>query len=284
PAPDADRPRRARSRLRALRCADGRAEVQDPLQQLRLLPGLQRPVSARVFLLSPATCGGERAQLVLSPRASFPLARQLRTADGAPLGEVFSFLSGLYFRGKLAYARAFAAPPPALPGVLVITPAEGLRPPEVPLTLAGLRAAARVDIHVDNRRYRRPLERDARALAAAVRGGAERAGLRAGVQRHPPSAHGRSRSRLMAHARRPRREPSERTPAKRATARRPRSQPAAGAPRRATRDFHPATGRAAAAPEQPVASVAIPTVKGDVELDVGGRRVRLTNLDKVFFP
>jgi hypothetical protein len=125
-------------------------------------------VSARVFLLSPATCGGERAQLVLSPRASFPLARQLRTADGAPLGEVFSFLSGLYFRGKLAYARAFAAPPPAVPGVLVITPGDGLRPPEVSLTLAGLRAAARVDIHVDNRRYRRPLERDARALAATL--------------------------------------------------------------------------------------------------------------------
>ena len=125
-------------------------------------------MSARVFLLSPATCGGERAQLVLSPRASFPLARQLRTPTGAPLGEVFSFLSGLYFRGKLAYARAFATPPPDAPGVLVITPGDGLRPPEVPLTLAGLRAAARVDIHVDNRRYRRPLERDARALAAAV--------------------------------------------------------------------------------------------------------------------
>jgi hypothetical protein len=125
-------------------------------------------VSTRVFLLSPATCGGERAQMVMSPRASFPLARQLRTREGAPLGDVFSFLSGLYFRGKLAYARAFAAPPTDAPGVLVITPDAGLRPPEVPLTRAGLRAAARVDISVDSRRYRRPLERDARALAAAL--------------------------------------------------------------------------------------------------------------------
>ena len=125
-------------------------------------------MSARVFLLSPATCGGERAQMVMSPRASFPLARQLRTREGAPLGEVFSFLSGLYFRGKLAYARAFAAPPPGTPGVLVITPTAGLRSPEVSLTRASLRAAAQVDISVDNRRYRRPLERDARALAAAL--------------------------------------------------------------------------------------------------------------------
>ena len=125
-------------------------------------------MTARVFLLSPAMCGGERAQMVMSPRATFPLAQQLRTETGAPLGEVFSFLSGLYFRGKLAYARAFAAPPPGAPGVLVITPDAGLRPPEVPLTAAGLRAAARVDIGVDSRRYRRPLERDARALAAAL--------------------------------------------------------------------------------------------------------------------
>jgi len=142
--------------------------MQDHLPELRLLPGLQRPVSARVFLLSPATCGGERAQMVMSPRASFPLARQLRTPEGAPLGEVFSFLSGLYFRGKLAYARAFAAPPPGAPGVLVITPTAGLLSPEVALTRASLRAAARVDIRVDNWRYRRPLERDARALAAAL--------------------------------------------------------------------------------------------------------------------
>ena len=81
---------------------------------------------------------------------------------------MFSFLSGLYFRGKLAYARAFAAPPPGAPGVLVITPTAGLLPPRWRSTRASLRAAARVDIRVDNRRYRQPLERDARALAAAL--------------------------------------------------------------------------------------------------------------------
>src|SRR4051812_35045532 len=68
----------------------------------------------RVFLLSPARCDGKRAQVVLRDAASFPLARRLRTEAGAPLGEVFSFLSGLYFRGKLAYARRFGAAPRGL--------------------------------------------------------------------------------------------------------------------------------------------------------------------------
>src|ERR1051325_10991404 len=61
---------------------------------------------ATLFLLSPARCDGRRALTLLSPRAEFPLAVQLRRREGAPLGEVFAFLSGLYFRGKLTYATA----------------------------------------------------------------------------------------------------------------------------------------------------------------------------------
>ena len=103
----------------------------------------------------------------------FPLAVRLRSADGAPLGDVFSFMSGLYFRGKLAYARAFASPPdPASPisgaGVFVITPTAGLRAADTPVTHAALRAFAGVDVNVDNPSYRRPLERSARALAADI--------------------------------------------------------------------------------------------------------------------
>src|ERR671935_76069 len=89
----------------------------------------------RVFLLSPANCGGERAQLLFSPNAGFELARRLRTRAGAPLGEVMSFVSGLYFRGKLTYAARFGVP-------LVITPHAGLRPPDEPVTLARLPAPA----------------------------------------------------------------------------------------------------------------------------------------------
>jgi hypothetical protein len=112
----------------------------------------------RVFLLSPANCGGERAGLLFAPRASSELARRLRTDDGVALGEVFSFLSSLYFRGKLTYAARFGVP-------LVITPSTGLRPPEARVTLAELRASARVDIHAANAGYRRPLLASARAVA-----------------------------------------------------------------------------------------------------------------------
>jgi len=127
----------------------------------------------RIFLLSPANCGGVRARQVMSPNAQFPLARQLRAPAGAHLGDVFSFVSGLYFRGKLAYARRFAQPPdPEDPviagGVLVITPNAGLRAADTPVTVASLQAFAGVDIDAANRSYRQPLEQAARALHAAI--------------------------------------------------------------------------------------------------------------------
>ncbi|MEO5896618.1 MAG: hypothetical protein ABIS06_13050 [Vicinamibacterales bacterium] len=126
-----------------------------------------------VFLLSPANCGGRRAQIVLSDRATFDLAGRLRSADGAPLGEVFSFLSGLYFRGKLTYARAFAAVPEGATeisgrGIFVITPNAGLRSPDTPVSDAAIRGFAGVDVAIDNQKYRKPLERSARALAADI--------------------------------------------------------------------------------------------------------------------
>jgi hypothetical protein len=122
----------------------------------------------QIFLLSPARCEGERAQLLLRPRAEFPLARQVRSPGGAPLGEVFSFMSGLYVRGKLAYARAFGRPPPGLPGALVISPAEGLRYPEEMVTAERIRAWAKVDIDLAEPRYLVPLTTHLTALAAAT--------------------------------------------------------------------------------------------------------------------
>lgn len=124
----------------------------------------------RIFLLSPANCGGVRARIVLSERATFELAARLRGARGAPLGEVFSFVSGLYFRGKLAYARAFAAPPDpesdiSGAGVFVITPTAGLRAADTLVTRDALLRFAAVDVDPADARYRRPLERSAAALA-----------------------------------------------------------------------------------------------------------------------
>lgn len=124
--------------------------------------------AGRVFLLSPASTRGERSQLVFNPEAQFELALTLRTPEGAPLGDVFSFLSGLYFRGKLTYARMFAKGPEGVPGALVITPSDGLVPPEEHVTLDRLRRFSRVPIDTGEVRYRRPLLRDARALDAAA--------------------------------------------------------------------------------------------------------------------
>ncbi len=81
------------------------------------------------------------------------------------LGEVFTFLSGLYFRGKLAYANAFAPSSRRRSSVLVITPTRGLVPAASPIGLADLREFAGVDIHENDPRYRAPLERDVRQLA-----------------------------------------------------------------------------------------------------------------------
>src|SRR2546425_7441138 len=78
----------------------------------------------QVFILSPASCSGQRAALLFNERAQFFLARQLR-ASGAALGEVFSFLSGLYFRGKLTYARAFSGGLKCGGGVWTITAVPG---------------------------------------------------------------------------------------------------------------------------------------------------------------
>lgn len=58
----------------------------------------------------------------------------------------------------------------------------------------------------------------------------------------------------------------------------------AGARRAATRDHPPGSPRRLSRRGGRPATVAIPPVQGDVEVDVDGRRVRLTNLDKVFFP
>ena len=123
----------------------------------------------RLFLLSPAHAGGKRARLLLNDNASFALAERLRQPGGVPLGEAFSFVSGLYFRGKVTYARRFARPPAGRPGVYVITASRGLVPEDTCVGPGDLREFAGVDIHSGDPRYRAPLERDLAALLA-IRG------------------------------------------------------------------------------------------------------------------
>jgi hypothetical protein len=119
-----------------------------------------------VFLLSPAYCAGRRAKILLKPGSTLAIARRLQAGE-LTLGEAFTFCSGLYFRGKITYARAFA--PDA---TLVITPTRGLQPPGLVVTADLIREFAGVDIASDDVRYRRPLERDLRTLAKRLQPGA----------------------------------------------------------------------------------------------------------------
>jgi hypothetical protein len=92
------------------------------------------------------------------------LAQRLHSTGGASLGEVFSFISGLYFRGKLAYATAFGRPSSGLTGSLVITAGRGLLPPDTTVRVADLREMAAVPIDPADPQYAEPLSRDARKM------------------------------------------------------------------------------------------------------------------------
>jgi hypothetical protein len=120
-------------------------------------------MASRIFLLSPARCDGKRAQVLIREEASFPLARQIRSREGAPLGEVFSFLSGLYFRGKLAYANRFSR------YTWIITTNRGLVSPETHVTLDDLTEFGCTSIHEDDEAYRTPLLRGARRIVRTLK-------------------------------------------------------------------------------------------------------------------
>jgi hypothetical protein len=102
--------------------------------------------------------------MLMNERAIFPLAQRLRSA-GITLGEAFSFLSGLYFRGKLTYASHFAHAPEGDSGVRVITTQRGLLPAESTVFIQDLRDFGTVDIRSDQPAYRAPLQRDLSRLS-----------------------------------------------------------------------------------------------------------------------
>jgi hypothetical protein len=102
--------------------------------------------------------------MLLAPASSFDIARRIREPAGAPIAEVFTFLSGLYFRGKLTYARTFADPPPGAPAMHVITTNRGLVSPELPVRHEDLVDFSGVDIATGDPRYLEPLSRDVAAI------------------------------------------------------------------------------------------------------------------------
>ncbi len=125
-------------------------------------------MASRIFLLSPAFSGGKRAQMLLNPAAQFEMAQKMRRGE-ATLGEVFAFLSGLYFRGKMAYTSAFAQPPGQMAGGWVITTNAGLVPESTLVDAEMLKAFATVPIDPENPAYRGPLERTATALRRRIK-------------------------------------------------------------------------------------------------------------------
>jgi len=120
-------------------------------------------VRPRVFLLSPARVGGPRSEMLLRPNATFELAEKLQRGS-VSFGEIYSFISGLYFRGKVAYAHAFADAPSAVPSALIIVPGLGLVPLDTPVSSDQLTAIGSVSIESDNRAFRTALVRDAQRL------------------------------------------------------------------------------------------------------------------------
>jgi hypothetical protein len=123
-----------------------------------------------LFLLSPASLNGLRAKQLMSPRARFDAALRYRSEEGVEIADAFAFMSALYFRGKIAYARRFAVPSPAVggDGIFVITPGYGLVPPDWRINEERMRRMKKIDIDVSTRSYVKPLRDHATLIAQAL--------------------------------------------------------------------------------------------------------------------
>ena len=95
-------------------------------------------------------------------QAEFELAVRMRNGE-ATVGEIYAFISGLYFRGKVAYAEAFGASPAGIAHALVIVPGLGLIPTGARMSLDQLQTIAQVPVDAGNAAFCDPF-RDAAAL------------------------------------------------------------------------------------------------------------------------
>jgi hypothetical protein len=127
------------------------------------------PKPERVFLLSPANLNGLRAKQVMSPRGNSEAARLYRSPEGVPIAVAFAFMSALYFRGKISYALHFAE----ISNIFIIAPGFGLVPPDWRITEERMKILGKTEVDVRVRNYRKPLERDAKALAKRLSPDAE---------------------------------------------------------------------------------------------------------------
>jgi hypothetical protein len=116
---------------------------------------------------------GARALQLLCPQSQCAAAEAYRSGEGVPIEEAFSFMSSLYFRGKLTYARQFAAAPdsagePRISGIYVIAPGYGLVPPDWIITTERMRRLRRIPVDPRNRAYRKSLQEHAGELATRL--------------------------------------------------------------------------------------------------------------------
>lgn len=127
-------------------------------------------MSTKIFLLSPASLNGTRAAQLMSPRAKFSLAVRYRSPEGVEIADAFEFMSSLYFRGKIAYARRFAVPSPVIggDGIFVITSGFGLVPPDWRITEERMKRMQKIDIDMSARNYVKPLRDHTKLLARAL--------------------------------------------------------------------------------------------------------------------
>ena len=102
--------------------------------------------------------------MLTRPEATFELSRQVQIG-AASLGDVFAFCSGLYFRGKLTYARHFAEPPDGIPGVHIITPSRGLVAAETLVGTRELYEFATIPVDTKESRFTGPLKQSAEAIS-----------------------------------------------------------------------------------------------------------------------
>ena len=103
--------------------------------------------------------------MLMRPQAKFELARQVQI-DAAALGDVFTFCSGLYFRGKLRYAVHFSDPPLGTVGVQIITPSRGLVEPTFSVSPEVLAEFSNVPVDSGEPRFTEPLRDSASRLAS----------------------------------------------------------------------------------------------------------------------
>jgi len=98
--------------------------------------------------------------MLMREQAEFDLAVRLRRGE-ATISEIYAFISGLYFRGKLAYANVFGAAPEGIPPAMVIVPGLGLVRPDTAADHGQLRAMENIPIDVNNPSFSAPFLRDA---------------------------------------------------------------------------------------------------------------------------